>query len=150
MVSLYVESRCREVNRISRPQPRLRINTSCLTISASTNSIVIGEEVNEHPRRSATSAGLQLFVYQALRETADRPKPGLPGISGLMHSSVDRLRYNGADPQMLELAERISLTLHSLRNDLGRDEQQAERLRNELDDLTCEWLLQSPLPISAL
>jgi len=99
---------------------------------------------------AATSAGLHLHVFQALRESADRDEgPGSPGISGLMHATVDRLRSDGADRELITLAERISLNLHALRMAVGRDVSAAEALRDELDDLTCEWLLKSPLPISA-
>jgi hypothetical protein len=100
---------------------------------------------------AAASAGLHLSVFRALRESADRDQgPGAPGITGLMHSTLDRLRFDGADPELLRLAERISLTLHALRLALGSGRAEVEALRDELDDLTCEWLLKSPLPISSL
>jgi hypothetical protein len=100
---------------------------------------------------AGASAGLHLSVFRALRDSADRHEgAGAPGIAGLMHSTLDRLRYDGADPELVRLAERISLTLHALRMALGSGPAEVEALRHELDDLTCEWLLKSPLPISTL
>jgi hypothetical protein len=93
------------------------------------------------------SDGFHLHVFQALRETADHESgPGVPGVAGLMHAAVDRLRCEEAAPEMIQLAERISVTLHSLRLALGQADGTADRLRDQLDDLTTEWLMASPIP----
>jgi hypothetical protein len=98
--------------------------------------------------RPALSAAFYHKVYRLLDETCEARSRSLPaGLTGMIHEAVDVLRASQASPECCRTAERISIVLHRLQATLrsGWPEGEAERLRGELENLSCDWLLMCPM-----
>ena len=91
-------------------------------------------------RVTTNQTGVHVEVYRLLDDALGQPVPP-PGWRGGIHAVIDELRRTRGAPELVAMAEAISLHLHQLewarRNGQGEAEAEARRL---LANIAAGWL----------
>jgi len=86
------------------------------------------------------AANVHVAVYQVLDHVLGA-SAAPPGAKAEIHSIIDDMHAASASPEMIAMAEAISLRLHQLEWALGRaDRASEEEARRDLKGIAAAWL----------